>query len=250
MARDNLRARLFEHGHTLLPFRLVQVSAPVGVQAARSFRYLAAEFKSCSQAGQDRFVYELLIRTKLQTAGTFLDIGSGHPSRNNNTIALERLGWSGLLVDMSERVGQMAHNLRKNPFLCADASKMNWEEQRKLCSHLIPPIVDYLSLDVDADTLVTLRTLPLPRVRFRVITIEHDAYRHGDGPRAAMREILTTHDYDLVCKDVRFNGRPFEDWWVDPALVNIDVANRYRGEQREWEQIFSEAELRATHARA
>lgn len=211
---------------------------------------MTAEFESCSQAGQDRFVYELLIKTQLRPVGAFLDIGSGHPVKNNNTIALERLGWSGLLVDISEHAGQINHSLRKSPFICGDASNTNWEELRITYGHDIPALVDYLSLDVDADTLATLRALPLARVRFRVLTIEHDAYRRGDGPRTAMREILTAHHYDLVCRDVCIKGRPFEDWWVDPALVNIDVANRFRGEQREWGQIFWEAELSAAQAKA
>lgn len=207
---------------------------------------MTPEFESCSQAGQDRFVYELLIRTNLQTLGTFLDIGSGHPIRNNNTIALERLGWSGLLVDISEDVARITPSLRKSLFLRADASKTNWDEQSFAFHIRIAPVVDYLSLDVDADTLATLKVLPLARVRFRVITIEHDTYRCGNGPRTAMREILAAHHYDLICKDVCLKGRPFEDWWADKGLVSIDVTNRFRGEQRDWEKIFSQAELKAT----
>jgi hypothetical protein len=78
---------------------------------------------------------------------------------------------------------------------------------------------DYLSLDVDDATLATLQNIPLDRMRFKVITIEHDAYRVGPAPREAMREILTAAGYTLAVADVRCGGGEFEDWWIDAKKV-------------------------------
>ena len=46
-------------------------------------------FESLSQAGQDKFAYE-----RIGNSGTFLDIGCGYDD-GSNTLALERLGWTG-----------------------------------------------------------------------------------------------------------------------------------------------------------
>ena len=44
--------------------------------------------------GQDLFALGLF-----PEAGTFLDIGSGGPIRDNNTYTLEENGWKGICVD-------------------------------------------------------------------------------------------------------------------------------------------------------
>ena len=49
------------------------------------------KFESLSQVGQDKFAYE-----RIGNSGTFLDIGCGDQN-GSNTLALERLGWTGCL---------------------------------------------------------------------------------------------------------------------------------------------------------
>ena len=51
---------------------------------------------------------------------------------------------------------------------------------------------------------------------FKVITIEHDAYRYGDLYRNSEREILAALGYYLLCPDVSNDGYPYEDWWIHP----------------------------------
>jgi hypothetical protein len=51
---------------------------------------------------------------------------------------------------------------------------------------------------------------------FKVITIEHDAYRYGNIYRDKEREILTALGYYLLCADVSDHGFEFEDWWIHP----------------------------------
>ena len=49
-----------------------------------------------SQAAQDLFAYELFGK-----AGTYIDVGSGEPKRDNNTYMLESLyNWKGFSVDI------------------------------------------------------------------------------------------------------------------------------------------------------
>lgn len=161
--------------------------------------------KSYSQAGQDIFVRRVLGTTP----GTFLDIGCAG-DQWSNTKALEEDGWTGWLVDTDPNAAKGRGN-----FICADATKMKWSEG------FFPPKIDYLSLDVDENSLDALKNLPLDATRFRVITIEHDAYRFGDKLRDGERAILTAHGYQLVCKDVcGAPNAPFEDWWVDPRNVH------------------------------
>lgn len=55
-----------------------------------------------------------------------------------------------------------------------------------------------------------------------------DRYRFGDGPRAEMRETLTGYGYELLCPDVTLQGLEYEDWWIDPSLVNHAAVEIFR----------------------
>ena len=165
------------------------------------------QFQSRSQAGQDRFVWKLLGD---RLPRTFLDIGCSHPVEINNTYALEQMGWTGWLVDMDD-VSKLCAEHRTAKFIHGDSTKADW-------SFLHGLSVDYLSLDVDAASLTTLKRIPFDKVDFRVITIEHDRYRFGEQVANEMRKHLASFGYILVCKDVLHDGQPFEDWWVSPFI--------------------------------
>ena len=156
--------------------------------------------KTYSQAGQDIFV-RLILGEK---PGTFLDIGCAGDVFSN-TKALEEEGWTGWLIDVDPNAAKG----RKNPFFQMDVRQ----------GHIVPPFdPDYLSLDVDEASLSALLNIPLKQIHFKVITIEHDAYRFGNALREGERASLMSLGYQLVCKDVCATaGNPFEDWWVDPA---------------------------------
>jgi hypothetical protein len=164
---------------------------------------------SYSQAGQDKFVHALIPGD----VGTFLDIGCAG-KEGSNTLGLEELGWTGILMDSRS---DALNCPRKSLFICADATSFNWSLL------LIWRDWDYLSLDIDDGTLDALKQLLLLPSRFRVITIEHDAYRLGDKLRVPERELLTKAGYVLVRPDVCAIGydptAPFEDWWTCPELA-------------------------------
>lgn len=168
----------------------------------------------CSKEGQDKFALHCLGSPK---HGTFLDIGCGPPEHGNNTIVMDRMGWTGICIDI------LAQDFtgRSAKFIQADASTLDYP--RLLEAHKMLNVIDYLSVDVDGATLNTVSRLPWRTHRFKVATIEHDFYRAGDFVRTAVRRILEDHGYTMVCGDVAFPSdsgpMTFEDWWVDANLV-------------------------------
>lgn len=185
------------------------------------------EFKSNSQAGQDKFVWEV---TGHKTDGTFWDVGCGHPIDINNTYALEQIGWTGLLVDSGSNGSEVRAN-RKSKFLNVDATRLDWN------TAWAPGNVTYLSLDCNGATLPTLRRIPFNRFIFSIITVEHDKYRFGVGIQQEMRGILRAAGYELIFSDVLNQGNPFEDWWIKPGLVDDAKLLPYRVDGMEWSSV-------------
>lgn len=195
-----------------------------------------------SQAGQDRFAFHALEIPSRISPGTFLDIGSNHPIIENNSYLFETLGWKGICVEIQGLKFETEY-AKKRPntvLLSADASLLDWDAL--LMQHAwLANGVDYLSLDVDNATLPTLRRMPLDKIRFKVLTVEHDAYRIGGAVREEMRKIFNAQGYKLICSDVQVmlaTPVPFEDWWVDPQRVNMNVVNKFQCANRLWKSIF------------
>ena len=192
---------------------------------------------SLSQAGQDTFPRYLLDRR-----GTYLDIGSYRPTYHNNTYALEMEGWTGLSIDYNNYVEEFDKK-RKNPFLHADVTNIDWKSVIERYPFLQKP-VDYISFDVDGATKAAVQHFPFDNIKFATMTIEHDAYRFGSETRSFIREKLIRLGYDLVCADVVMPDAPhekygpFEDWWVMPSLVDMDKANKIRCTNLTYLEIF------------
>lgn len=101
---------------------------------------------------------------------------------------------------------------------------------------------DYLSLDCDENTEIILRYLMDSDLRFRVLTVETDAYRFGPEVRDRIDGLLEQHGYDILCKNVRASdGSIYESWAVDPKLVNMEVAKRFRSDGLKWSEILKRA---------
>ena len=185
---------------------------------------------SRSHGAQDQWIWLAAVEGEGLRHGSFLDVGCGHPIEGSNTCELERCGWRGLLVDIDANpdLERLIVTNRMSPFACADAVTMDWEGL--LCWSL-PDVVDYLSFDVDGNAIPAFKNLPLDRVRFRYLTVEHDHYAFGDGPRSLMRATLSGLGYELLCPDVMCNGLVYEDWWIDPKLVDAKRVDRFRTSQ-------------------
>lgn len=166
-----------------------------------------------SQAKQDQFVFDLLVKGRGQ--GFFLDIGSGDPITNNNTAALESIGWEGIMMEMDSALCDKSRQLRTARVVQADATQFDWNQ-------LSRKGYDYLSLDIDEQTPIVLEKLLAAGYYFKCATIEHDAYRFGDAPRQKMREAMRNAGYHLLLGDISVTpGFPFEDWWVDAGLAKV-----------------------------
>lgn len=170
-----------------------------------------------AQAGQDRYCCRLLGHAP-RIERNFLDVGCAGLSISN-TLGLEEIGWSGWLVDNSVEAMKASMG-RKAAFIFADASQLDYS--------FLPPIVSYLSLDVDQYSLASLRKIfETAKTRFRVITAEHDSYSRGETLRTPMLELLKDNGYDILCADV-CNPDPFEIWAIDPKLVDMTIAEQFR----------------------
>jgi hypothetical protein len=116
--------------------------------------------------------------------------------------------------------------------LIADALAVDYAQALPLWFGTEDRQLDYLQLDIDPsiNTLGVLKRLPLDEWRFSVITFETDVYTQDLRARDESRAILSDHGYVLVAKDVSVmfspvspTPIPFEDWWVDPQIVDRDM---------------------------
>ncbi len=193
-------------------------------------------FVSHSQAGQDRWAKAILVDAMGIRAGGFLDIGACHPTELSNTYGLEQIGWRGVLVDNDPGAVALCQKHRLSRMVQGDAMALDWAATwpRDMAG-----LVDYLSLDVDGATELVQMALLNSGLRFRCITSEHDGYRFGMERAERMRARFIAAGYEVICKDVKSEGCIFEDWLVDPNLVDIAAARFYACEGVEGNRIVS-----------
>lgn len=192
-----------------------------------------------SQAAQDKFVYALLYGLLgKQDDGYYLEIGSGEPIDINNSYFLEKtLGWKGLSIDICHQFYNPWISCRNNPLIITDALECDYISLLEA----FPPVIDYLSLDIDANYDKILEKLPFDKYTFKIITIEHDAYHYGDVYKDRERAILQSFGYYLLCPEVS-NGGPFEDWWVHPSAFPSSVLSEMSAlglEKKEHPELIS-----------
>lgn len=183
-----------------------------------------------SDAKQDQFVANFL---KFKRDGYCVDIGSCHSIISNNTYYFQRLNWRSISVEIEQSYNSSYSTRTNGVHLNKNAVEIDYEKVFKECN--FPENIDYLSLDIDTASLDVLRILPLDKYRFRVITIEHDAYLYGDKYRERQRSILNSYGYLLLCSNVYveqsgYEGKecPFEDWWIDPLEFDIQMIEKIR----------------------
>jgi len=181
-----------------------------------------------SEAFQDMFVLSMLNGKK---KGTYVEIGSGHPTYGNNTYLLEKeFDWKGVSLDISEEFVK-AHNAeRKHECVLKDATAVNYD--RFLTALDLPTEIDYLQIDVDpAETSYkVLLSVPLEKYKFGVITFEHDHYADPkSNVRSKARKYLETYGYELVVANISpDDSRPYEDWFVHPDLIDDNIVKTFK----------------------
>jgi hypothetical protein len=190
-----------------------------------------------SQAGQDVFARYVIGRK-----GTYLDIGSYRPTYHNNSRTLEFEGWTGLSIDYQNYCEEFKQK-RNNPFLYGDVTRIDWNATMEAFPFL-KGTIDYISFDVDGSTRAAFDLFPFDKVKFGCMTIEHDQYLVGTGLRDYLREKLTALGYVLLCADVVMPDSAtdkygaFEDWWVNPELVDMNRVEAIRSNGITYLEIF------------
>ena len=179
-----------------------------------------------SQSMQDMFVLSMLNGKR---NGVYVEIGADQPRVISNSYLLEKdFDWAGVSFELDGDKVIYFNSIRRNKCLCEDATTYDYKflfEDRNF-----PKQIDYLQLDIDPaeGTLAALKTLPLDDYRFSVITYETDVYSSGADIQDEQIEILESHGYQLVAKNVKCEGNPYEDWWIDPAIVPENVWKPYK----------------------
>ncbi len=106
----------------------------------RNFKYFIK--RSCSQVNEDTIVKKYFRNKK----GFYIDIGCGHPYKDNNTALLYRNGWTGVNIDLSKINIDLFKLVRPNDQnICEIISK-----KKKKIKYYIPNN-DPLSVETTAD---------------------------------------------------------------------------------------------------
>jgi len=185
---------------------------------------------SSTDANQDDFVMKMF---NYKEQGYFVDLGSGAPFNASNTSRLEELGWTGICIDVTQN---RDYRLRRCNFFATDALKVDYNNLFEKCD--APEVIDFLSLDIDEYTTELLKLMPFDKYKFKIITIEHDAYLRDHQFRIDQREVLTNQGYTLLCADIwpdslrklNLPGGPFEDWWVNEEFFDAKFLDTIRCE--------------------
>ena len=201
------------------------------------------KFKGCekiernySQVMQDMFV---LFAHDGKKNGTYFEIGGGDPRYLNNTYLLEsKFNWSGLSIEYKNELCEKWKE-RKNNIICQDATTINYE--KLLDANFDTNDIDYLQLDCEPSktTFEVLLSIPFDKYRFGVITYEHDYYNDMTRSyRDKSRKYLTMCGYELVFTNIAPTPwSSFEDWWVNPNLVDMDKIKQVRNTDESTKQI-------------
>lgn len=178
-------------------------------------------YKKCSQAGQDRFAYELV-----GDQGTYVEIGAFRPASKSNTYNLEvGGGWKGFSIelDISHQPAWAECYERKNKVYWDNA--LTFDYAAAIIENNLPMHINYLSCDIEppSNTFDALKRVINSGITFDCITFEHDAYQNHSGIdyNKLATEFLIEHGYKVAVTDVYAKSphKIFETWYVKD---NID----------------------------
>lgn len=164
-----------------------------------------------SQAGQDVWVLQKIAK------GFFVDVGAHDGVESSNTYALELAGWRGVCVEPSDAYNKLIEVRKCLAWkVAAGTTYPNFPLSNILKEG--PPVIDYLSIDVDGGELDVLASMDFERFHVRLITIEHNAYAEGPSRQQQIFDYLTAKGFrravkDVKCLDPAWFGLIYEDWY-------------------------------------
>jgi hypothetical protein len=185
------------------------------------------------QAWQDQFADLVLMSDNgiLQKDGFFVDVGAGTEPEvdwgGSNSLVFERRGWKGIAIDSDP------NRLRGRSCICESCMIGNgFDGTTTLAEVLVknnaPKVIDYLSVDVEGYDLIATASLIEAGYTFKVLTIEHNLYCQGPKFKNEIFNYLSTKGYirivdnigDLADIEDLHRRYVFEDWYIDPRLVD------------------------------
>jgi hypothetical protein len=165
--------------------------------------------------------------------GTYLEIGSSHPYKGNNTALLEEVfEWRGVSVDINQKLVEEFNSVRKNKSILHDATTLNYAQVLEAMS--FPADIDYLQLDCESSkvTYEALQKIPFDKYQFAFVTFNHDFYNDDRAPyRDWSRSYLIDKGYIPVVNDVSISSdksKSYEDWWIHPDLVDLSIFQKLK----------------------
>lgn len=179
-------------------------------------RDLEGNIVSDKYAGEQQDIFVLSI-LGTENDGIFIDIGCREPINHSNTALLEKYKWKGIAIDRDNHSDKWNLERPNSKFIQSDALELNYKD---VFDQLNIPnfIIDYLSLDLDGDNVAysALKKVLNSGYEFKIITIEHDAYRgFAEADMKPQRELLKEYGYVLVRQcDI------IEDFWVNPKYIS------------------------------
>jgi len=180
--------------------------------------------------------------------GFFIDIGANDGVNISNTYVLEKLGWSGVCVEANSEYKDVLPRNRKNSQCILSAisdydGKCHFHNnglfgrigepngvtdcmtmKTLLIATDSPKIIDYLSIDVEGAELKVLKGIPFNEYKFKLLTIEHNAYAYGRKLKDDIFEFLTPLDYIRVVEingDFKHIPMGQEDWYIHKDYIKL-----------------------------
>lgn len=207
-----------------------------------------------SQISQDKWVHSVLGNKR---DGFFVELGACDGIQYSNTLYFEKnLGWRGICIEpnisylsalrenrnciISDMLVYSEPDIEMNFALCETVSGIVDENIgpftktdkviKKITTTLgklleiadAPPIIDYLSLDVEGQEYNILSTFPFYKYKFRCLTVEHNAPHVGPTQQQKIRELLEKNGYKYVKgnDDVNNWGHgPIDDFYIYPSII-------------------------------
>eukprot|EP00966_Prymnesium_polylepis_P226246 5233283-Prymnesium_polylepis.1 len=199
-----------------------------------------------SQLAQDDWVLRTL---GYKRHGFFVEIGAHNGEELSNTVVMERVySWRGICVEASPTSFDVLRQSRScmvsNATLgdgrrivdfcdagelggiavsgdqrtCTTQRRVQTVPLGSLLDEMgAPPVMDYLSIDVEGAELSILSVFPFDRYAFHTITVEHNEPHVGPKYRADLRALLTANGYSFVKGNddvLHWKHGPIDDFYI------------------------------------
>ena len=73
-----------------------------------------------------------------------------------------------------------------------------------------------------------MQKLPWSKYRFSVITFETDIWHDGADVQDEQIKFLEGLGYEMVVRNVANENNPYEDWWIDPKVVDPEIVKKFK----------------------